>query len=65
MFALLAQGLVYKEIALRLEISDQTVKEYAQNAKAKLGAATMIEAVVKADRLGLIPHTLEAATNAG
>lgn len=53
-FALLADGFIYDEIAAQMDLSKQTVKEYAQNAKAKFGARTMIEAIVKADRAGLI-----------
>lgn len=54
-FAMLAEGFIYAEIAVQLGITLDAVKHYAQNARARLKARTMIEAVVIAERWGLIP----------
>jgi DNA-binding NarL/FixJ family response regulator len=51
---LLAQGLSNKGIALRLGISDQTVKVHVAAISGKLGAANRTEAVRLAIRLGLV-----------
>jgi DNA-binding NarL/FixJ family response regulator len=51
---LLANGLPNKSIALRLGISDQTVKFHVASICGKLGAANRTEAVRLAIRLGLV-----------
>lgn len=51
---LLAEGLANKEIALRLEISEHTVKFHVNAIMGKLAAQSRTEAVVRATRLGLI-----------
>lgn len=53
-FELLAQGFLYVEIALQMEIKPATVRDYATNARDKLGATTMFEAAVIAERKGLL-----------
>ena len=52
---LLAQGLANKSIALRLGISDQTVKFHVASICGKLGAANRTDAARRALRLGIIP----------
>lgn len=52
--ALLAEGLVNKQIAGRLGISEHTVKAHVAAIFAKLDAGTRAEAVVTAARLGLL-----------
>jgi len=51
---LLAEGLPNKTIALRLGISEHTVKFHVNAILGKLGVASRTEAVVHATRLGLI-----------
>ena len=51
---LLAEGLPNKTIALRLGISDQTVKFHVASISGKLGAANRTDAVRRAVRRGLI-----------
>jgi DNA-binding NarL/FixJ family response regulator len=51
---LLAEGLPNKTIALRLGISEHTVKFHVNAILGKLGVASRTEAVVRATRLGLI-----------
>ena len=51
---LLAEGLPNKTIAVRLSISDQTVKFHVASICGKLGAANRTEAVRRAVRRGLI-----------
>lgn len=51
---LLAEGLSNKGIAVRLGISDQTVKFHVAAVSGKLGAANRTEAVRLAIRLGLV-----------
>ena len=51
---LLAEGLPNKAIALRLHISDQTVKFHVSSISAKLGARNRTDAVRRAVRRGLI-----------
>jgi len=51
---LLAEGLPNKAIALRLGISEHTVKFHVNAVLGKLGAQSRTEAVVRATRLGLI-----------
>ena len=52
---MLAKGLVNKEIAARLGISQHTVKFHISSILEKLGAATRTEAVTLGIRRGLIP----------
>jgi DNA-binding CsgD family transcriptional regulator len=52
---LLAQGLPNKSIALRLGISDQTVKYHVASICGKLGAANRTDAARRALRQGVIP----------
>jgi two-component system, NarL family, response regulator YdfI len=52
---MLAEGLVNKDIASRLGISDHTVKFHISSILAKLGASTRTEAVTVGIRRGLIP----------
>jgi DNA-binding CsgD family transcriptional regulator len=52
---LLAQGLANKTIALRLGISDQTVKFHVASICGKLGAVNRTDAARRALRLGIIP----------
>ena len=51
---LLAAGMTNKEIAVRLGITDHTVKFHVNGILGKLGAVTRTEAVVEAARRGLI-----------
>jgi DNA-binding NarL/FixJ family response regulator len=51
---LLAEGLANKAIALRLGISDQTVKFHVSSISGKLGARNRTDAVRRAVRRGLI-----------
>lgn len=51
---LLAEGLPNKGIALRLEISEHTVKFHVNAILGKLGAQSRTEAAMRAARLGLI-----------
>jgi DNA-binding NarL/FixJ family response regulator len=51
---LVAAGLPNKGIALRLNISDHTVKYHLASVLSKLGAASRAEAVALAARRGLI-----------
>jgi NarL family two-component system response regulator YdfI len=52
---MLAEGLVNKDIASRLGISDHTVKFHISSILEKLGASTRTEAVTLGIRRGLIP----------
>jgi DNA-binding CsgD family transcriptional regulator len=52
--ALLAQGLRGSEVAVRLDVSSETVKTHIRNARGKLGARTRIQAVVIALDAGLL-----------
>jgi DNA-binding NarL/FixJ family response regulator len=51
---LLAEGLPNKAIAVRLQISDQTVKFHVSSISGKLGAVNRTDAVRRAVRRGLI-----------
>jgi DNA-binding NarL/FixJ family response regulator len=51
---LLAEGLPNKAIAVRLHISDQTVKFHVSSISGKLGARNRTDAVRRAARRGLI-----------
>ena len=51
---LVAEGLPNKTIAVRLGISEHTVKFHVNAILGKLGVASRTEAVVRATRLGLI-----------
>ncbi len=50
----LAEGLSNKAIALRLNISEHTIKFHVNAIMSKLGAQSRTEAVVRATQLGLI-----------
>jgi DNA-binding NarL/FixJ family response regulator len=52
---MLAEGLVNKDIAARLGISEHTIKFHISSILDKLGASTRTEAVTLGIRLGLIP----------
>ena len=52
--ALLAEGLVNREIASRLSISEHTIKFHIRSILGKLGASTRTEAVTRGLRQGLI-----------
>ena len=52
---MLAEGLVNKDIAARLGISEHTVKFHISSILDKLGASTRTEAVTLGIRSGLIP----------
>ena len=51
---LVAEGLPNKTIAVKLGISEHTVKFHVNAILGKLGVASRTEAVVRATRLGLI-----------
>ena len=51
---LVAEGLPNKSIAVRLGISDHTVKFHVNAILSKLGAQSRTEAVTRATRMGLI-----------
>jgi len=53
--SMLAEGLVNKDIAVRLGISEHTVKFHISSILDKLGASTRTEAVTLGIRRGLIP----------
>ena len=52
--ALIAEGLPNKAVALRLDISEHTVKFHVNSILGKLGAQSRTEAVTRATRMGLI-----------
>jgi DNA-binding CsgD family transcriptional regulator len=52
--ALLAQGLRGSEVAVRLDVSGDTVKTHIRNAMRRLDARTRIQAVVIALQAGLL-----------
>ena len=51
---LVGRGLSNPDIGKLLHLSKHTVKEYLGNAMQKLGVTSRVEAVLKADRLGLV-----------
>jgi two-component system response regulator DesR len=51
---LVAAGETNSEIASHLHLSPHTIKEYASSAYRKLGARNRLEAVTRADKLGLL-----------
>ena len=51
---LVGKGLSNPDIGKLLHLSKHTVKEYLGNAMQKLGVTSRVEAVLKADRLGLV-----------
>lgn len=51
---LVAAGMTNQEIAVRLCLSRHTVKEYLGNVMRKLGVGTRVEAVLAAERRGLL-----------
>jgi len=54
---LLALGLMDREIAEALGISDKTVHKHVENIRAKLGVRTRAAAVAEARRRGLLKNT--------
>ena len=52
--ALLARGLVNKEIARRLDLSPKTVSRHVENVYAKIGVGTRAAATLFATRHGLV-----------
>ena len=56
---LLAQGLSNKEIALRLDISEQTVKSHVHNLLNKLGVSSRTQAALYGVRIGLVKQQQE------
>lgn len=54
--ALYAEGLQRREIAARLGIHADTVSGYARSAKWMLGAHSIPQAVVLAEKRGLLPY---------
>ena len=52
--ALLARGCSGRELAPRLNVSEDTVRTHIRNAMRKLGARTRVQAVVMALELGLL-----------
>lgn len=52
---LMAEGLVNRQIAARLWISEATVKSHVSHILAKLGQPDRTQAIVRAMRLGLVP----------
>jgi len=55
----MAQGCANKQIAVKLKISEQTIKNHVTSILSKLDANARTEAVVKAIKRGLIPFTKE------
>jgi DNA-binding NarL/FixJ family response regulator len=55
----MAQGYANKQIAVKLKISEQTIKNHVTSILSKLDANARTEAVVKAIKRGLIPFTQE------
>lgn len=53
-FRLYANGLTNKCVARELGISVHTVKDHAYTGRLKLGAGTTVQAVVTAQRMGLL-----------
>jgi DNA-binding NarL/FixJ family response regulator len=56
---LMAEALAPQDIAPRLHISVNTCRGYVNSIRAKLGVRTQLEAVIKAQRLGLIGPPLQ------
>jgi len=54
LFALLSGGYLYTEIAAKMGLKKQTIKNYATDIRAKFGARTMVQAAVIAASMGLI-----------
>jgi DNA-binding NarL/FixJ family response regulator len=57
--ALIAEAKQPQEIAAQLHISVSTCRGYVQSIRGKLGVRTQLEAVIKAQRLGLIEFPAE------
>ncbi len=55
----MSQGYANKQIAAKLKISEQTIKNHVTSILSKLDANARTEAVVKAIKRGLIPFTQE------
>jgi two-component system nitrate/nitrite response regulator NarL len=51
---LMKEGLANKQIARRLGLSIETVKEYASTAYRKLDASDRVTALLKAQQLGIL-----------
>jgi DNA-binding NarL/FixJ family response regulator len=50
----MAEGLANKEIAVRLGVSENTVKFHVASVMGKLGAGSRTEAVMQGIRLGIV-----------
>jgi DNA-binding NarL/FixJ family response regulator len=53
---LVSHGLTNREIAVQLELGEESVKTYLERAFAKLGVSRRAEAVSEAHKLGLLGH---------
>jgi DNA-binding NarL/FixJ family response regulator len=60
---LVAEGLSNKEIASRLQVEIQTVKNHVHNILEKLEVHDRLDAAKRAMHLGLFPRTASSATN--
>jgi FixJ family two-component response regulator len=64
-FALVASGLLNKQVGYELGTSEKTVKVQRSRVVEKLGAGSLADLVRMADRLGLGPEAWHAAAPAG
>lgn len=62
---LLARGLANKEIALRLSITEKTVKTHVSSILGKLGVQSRTQAALYAGRIGLVPLDQLGAAESG
>ncbi|QKJ18304.1 response regulator transcription factor [Microbacterium hominis] len=63
--AQLARGVPAKQIAITLGISENTCRGYIKAVRAKLDAHSQLEAIVRAQDLGLVPHSGGPAADPG